>query len=278
MATQTSPSLAGFDAFMVKDIGAPTWEDCNASSVGGATTSDEQFPTDKRHSPHYWTYTPPKESSRFAFAQKPVRRTTANDIFQWPPPSSSPPFRFDPFGDSEEPTTTPIHFTLAPVRKSPYTPLALYDTGNTISLPAMPLWLADDPSLANETVEWPSPMAQPQTSQKEPLLTERPTPFCPLAHSATLVVSQSSVATAPSLYEDKDDFVLRALRLPWLEDGFIDGDELTSPSTPLSTPLLSPLTLADDDEDLPILEKGVELRGFEEPSPLARDRLYLTGW
>ncbi|CAL1705227.1 unnamed protein product [Somion occarium] len=281
--TQSTPSPTRLDAYMAKCINAPTWEPFDASSVGDTAVSEDRLVSDERHTPYNGAYIV-RETSRWAFAQNPIRHSATNEVFCWPPPSSSsPPFRFNPFGDSKGPTAAHIDFVPAPVPQSLHVPgqasLALYSPDDTIYIPThrQREWVAIESADVDEPVAYPSPITSPQIIHREPS-TCRQTPACRLAHDATFVGSQPNGATPPSLYEDVDDlddFVLCALRLPWFDYNLIDVDETTPPSTPSSTPPLSPSTLRDDDEDLPVLEKEEEMRGWEEASPLARrDAIY----
>ncbi|CAL1714108.1 unnamed protein product [Somion occarium] len=276
-STQSAPSLTDFNACMAKDLNAPT----DSNSVGETAVSEDHVATEERHISCDKSYDLPKEFSRYAFAQKPIRHSTTNDLFQWPPPRScSPPFRFDPFADSEEPLAT--HFIPAPVPKNFYVPPRRREWVPLKSADGRYINGIDVYRIADEPVNYPSPVARPKTSHREPLSTQWHAPQCPLAHCATPAVSQPSMAMAPSFYDDEDDFdfILHALRLPWLEPecNLINLEESTPPSTPSSFPLLSPSTLADEDEDLPVLEKEQALREWQEASPLACDSIYLTGW
>ncbi|CAL1698007.1 unnamed protein product [Somion occarium] len=269
---------------MAKAVDAPTWEISETSSIGETAVSVEQCATDKHNTAYYKTYLPPKESSRFSFAQKPVPRSTANEVFKWPPPPSlSPPFHFDPFADSEELAVTPTHsvptlykpkYTVyaSPPRRHEWVSLTLVDSTYTG---------IGTCRLARKTVAYPSAVAHPQITQREPSSPKRPTPLSSLAHSATPAGAQSSVDATPSLYDDgdDDDFIPNMLRLPWLEYNLTDIGEFTPPSTPSSTPPLSPSTLADDDgDDGPVLKKGEGSRGWQEACPTAHDFISLTGW
>ncbi|CAL1699406.1 unnamed protein product [Somion occarium] len=293
VSTQSTPSSTDLAAYMAKHVDAPKWEQRDTSSVGETLVSEERSVSDERHTP-YGVYIA-RERSRWAFAQKPIRPSAVNEASKWPPPpSSSSSFCFDPFGGSEEQTVGPTHFAPGPIPTSLYVPgkasLALYNPMDTIHIPPphRPLRSTDATYggistniLVDRVVAYPNLVAQPQSLQREPTSAHRQVPPCNLAHSATPAVSRPTTATAPSLYEDEDeedDFVLHALQLPWLEYTFIDVDEFTPPSTPSSTPPLSPSTLGDDDDDLLVLEKEEELRGWEEASPLARDAIYLAAF
>ncbi|CAL1708894.1 unnamed protein product [Somion occarium] len=292
---QSTPSPVHLDTYMAKHADPPTWERIDTSSVGETTMSQEYSASDERHTPYRGAYIP-RVTSRWAFAQKPVRTSAANEVSRWPPPlSRSPSFCFNPFGDSEGPAVGPAHFAPAPIPRSMYVPgrasLALHDPNDTVYVPSprqcewVPLRSTDATysgigvhRLVDEPVADQNAVTRPQTIQRELIFTHRLTPAYALAHFAVPAVSQPSGSTATTLYDDEadeDDFVLRALQLPWLEYNLIDVEEFTPPTTPP----LSPSTLADDEEDLTVLEKEEELREWQEASPLARDVICLpTGW
>ncbi|CAL1713234.1 unnamed protein product [Somion occarium] len=291
MAFTRSTPLAHLDTYMAKHVDPPTWERTDTSSVSETAVSQECSSEAEHPTPYCRAYIP-NQTSRWAFAQKPIRRSAVNEVCQWPPPPSpSPSFCFDPFGDSKGPAVTPTHFAPAPVPSSVYVPgkasLALYNPADTVYVPpphqprrsidATYVGMNNKDIPVDQPVACPNLAVQPQTQRREPTSAQRQTPPCDLAHSATPAVSRPTTAMTSSLYEDEDgedDFVLRALQLPWLEFNLIDVDEFTPPTTPP----LSPSTLADDDEDLPVLEKAEELRGWEEASSLARDAIYLAGF